>query len=296
MTKLLVVGKTGQLASALNQLSPDFSLACHTIGRPEVDLFDEQGVFDAILAEKPSVLVNAAAYTQVDTAETDQKKAYAVNQHAVRQMAEAAKVLDIPFIHVSTDYVYDGQKQGSYLESDPTNPQGIYGHSKLAGEQDALATHDKVIILRTAWVYSAIGKNFVKTMLNLAEIKDSLGIVADQKGNPTSALDIAQAIFKIIIQITDNGWQSSYSGLYHLAGTGDTTWFGLACKTFALYSQKTSNKIPEVSAITTADYPTPAKRPENSCLNCQKLEDTFGIRLPNWEQSLEKCIHQLVES
>ena len=204
-------------------------------------------------------------------------------------LARLCAEADIPLIHVSTDYVFDGTKPTPYVETDPVAPQGVYGASKLAGEEAVRPSGAKSIILRTAWVYAATGKNFVRTMLTVGKTRDRLTVVADQHGCPTAAADLADAILAIIARIDQTGWDPPIKGIFHAAGTGATTWFGLAVATFE-EAARHGAKVPEVEPIATADWPTPAKRPANSRLDCTRLHDVFGVRLPHWRESLTRTV------
>ncbi|TNE67278.1 MAG: dTDP-4-dehydrorhamnose reductase [Alphaproteobacteria bacterium] len=292
MTRIFVAGKSGQVAQALLEAvsARGFDVAC--FGRPELDICDAHAVRQAVAAFKPDVVINAAAYTAVDQAESDEAAAMAVNAGGAANLAAAAHAAGVPFLHISTDYVFDGTKQGAYVENDPTAPAGAYGRSKLAGEQAVMAANPDALIFRTAWVYSAKGKNFAKTMLMLAEKRDQLGVVADQFGNPTYAADIAAALLNVATALlADSNWRRQ-AGVYHLAGTGDTSWCDFARAIFAAGARH-GHPVPTVSAIGTADYPTPAKRPANSRLDGGKLAATFNIRLPAWQDSVVNCVDRL---
>jgi dTDP-4-dehydrorhamnose reductase len=234
-------------------------------------------------------VVNAAAYTAVDAAENDADAAYRANRDGPAILVRLCAEADIPLIHISTDYVFDGTKPAPYIESDPVAPQGVYGASKLAGEQAVRDSAAKAIILRTAWVYAATGKNFVRTMLTLGKTRPRLTVVADQSGCPTTAADLAEAILAIIARLDVTGWQQAYQGIFHAAGSGATTWFGLATAVFEEAARHGAT-VPEVAPIATADWPTPAKRPANSRLDCTRLHDVFGVRLPPWRDSLSRTI------
>ncbi|MFL5281498.1 MAG: dTDP-4-dehydrorhamnose reductase [Rhodopila sp.] len=288
---ILVTGGTGQLASALATAGRSI----HRVGRPEFDFDRPETIEAAFRAANPRLVVNAAAYTAVDAAETNADAAYRANRDGPAILARLCAEAGIPLIHVSTDYVFDGTKPEPYVEEDPTGPQGAYGASKLAGEQAVMASGARAIILRTAWVYAATGKNFVRTMLTVGKTRDRLTVVGDQHGCPTTAADLADAILAIIVVIDRTGWHDRYRGIFHAAGTGATTWHGLAVATFEEASRHGA-KIPEVAAITTADWPTPAKRPANSRLDCTRLHAVFGVRLPHWRESLTRTIDQIYAS
>lgn len=290
---IFVAGNSGQVALSLKETATARSLSLKTYGRPEFDLADTNALADVITAQKPTAIINAAAYTAVDAAENEKETAFAVNAAGAQALAAAAYKLDIPFIHISTDYVFDGIKDTPYTEEDPTGPTGVYGQSKLEGERLVMAANPHAIILRTAWVYSPFGKNFLKTMLSLAS-RESLGVVADQIGNPTYAPDIANAILDMLQTILRSDDPSPFSGIYHMTGYGSTSWHGFAEAIFTVAATEGYAK-PVVNAITTADYPTPAKRPANSRLDCSKLETIFSVKLPDWETSTATCVKRLSE-
>lgn len=282
---ILVTGGTGQVASALAAAGGD---AVRVAGRPGFDFDKPESLVATFRAAAPWLVVNAAAYTAVDTAEDEVEAAYRANRDGPGALAQLCRAADIPLIHISTDYVFDGAKGAPYLETDPTGPTGIYGASKLAGEQEVLGSGARVIVLRTSWVYAPAGRNFVRTMLRVGSERDRLRVVADQKGCPTTAADLADAILAIAARLRD-GWQDHYAGVFHAAGSGDTTWHGLAVATFEEVARYGA-RLPTVEAITTADYPTKAKRPADSRLDSGKLASVFGITLPEWRSSLAKTI------
>jgi len=287
---ILVIGGSGQLASALQAGAGDRPL--RRVGRPDFD-FDRPDALPALLArERPALIVNAAAYTAVDRAETEPDAAIRANHTGPAVVARYAAEAGIPLIHVSTDYVFDGAKGAPYVETDQTNPTGVYGATKLAGEQAVLASGARAVILRTSWVYAATGKNFVLTMLSLAEKHARLRVVADQRGCPTAAADLAGAVLAIADRIQSSGWRPAYTGIFHAAGAGDTTWHGLASAAIA-ENARFDGKQPPIDAITTADYPTPARRPADSRLDCAKLEAVFGVRLPDWRAALTRTITEI---
>lgn len=283
---ILVTGGTGQLASAL--VAAGTGRVCLR-GRPAFDFDRPESVAATFDQADPRLVVNAAAYTAVDAAETDADAAYRANRDGPAELARLCETAGIPLIHVSTDYVYDGAKGEPYVETDPVAPQGVYGASKLAGETAVLDTCRRAIVLRTSWVYAPAGRNFVRTMLTLGKTRDRLTVVADQKGCPTTAADLATAILEIAEHIAGTGWQDAYAGVFHAAGSGWTTWHGLAAATFA-EAARHGAPVPRVDPITTADWPTPAKRPADSRLDCTKLAAVFGVRLPDWRPSLARTI------
>ncbi len=284
---ILVTGGTGQLASAL--LAGTANRPMVLAGRPEFDFDRLDAILPLLRAAAPSLIINAAAYTAVDRAESEPDAARRANTDGPRLIAEYCATTRTPLIHVSTDYVFDGSKHEPYLETDPTNPTTIYGTTKRDGEVAILATSAPAMILRTSWVYAATGRNFVLTMLNAAKKTNELRVVADQQGCPTAAADLAAAIIRITDQIATIGWSDTWRGIYHAAGSGATTWHGLATATFA-EAAKYGAPLPTVIPIATADWPTPARRPADSRLDCSKLSRTFGIALPDWRNALSRTI------
>jgi dTDP-4-dehydrorhamnose reductase len=279
---ILVTGGAGQLASALSAASG----LVHRVGRPDFD-FDRPETIDATFqAARPSLVINAAAYTAVDAAETDAEAAYRANEAGPARLAALCAAAGVPILHISTDYVFDGSKGAPYTEDDAVGPTGVYGASKLAGERAVLASGARAIVLRTSWVHYHEGKNFVRTMLNVGKTRDRLTVVADQRGCPSAAADLADAILAIAGRIRD-GWRDDYAGVFHLAGSGDTTWFGLACAVFEDAAAQ-GWKIPVVAPIATADWPPPAKRPADSRLDCARLARVFDVRMPHWRDGLRR--------
>lgn len=285
---LLVLGKSGQLAKALARLGgTDQNLSLHFLGRPEADFEDALGLRDAILtaaaAAKPDLIVNAAAYTAVDKAEDEPERALAVNGEALAVIGETAAALGCPVIHVSTDYVFDGRGERPYRPGDPTNPQSVYGASKLAGEQALAGAQPQHVILRTAWVYDAEGQNFMNTMLRLAESRDSLSVVADQTGAPTVADDLAEAVLTVARQILGDGPQ--VWGVFHYSGAGATTWCGFARAIFE-EAARLGWPTAAVSPTTTEAFGAKAPRPAYSLLDCASLADAYGITQKDWRGRL----------
>ncbi|MBS0259952.1 MAG: dTDP-4-dehydrorhamnose reductase [Proteobacteria bacterium] len=291
--RLAVTGKNGQVVSALQALASD-ELEIVALGRPELDLAQPETVLKALREVKPDVVVSAAAYTAVDKAESEQDIAFAVNRDGARAVAQAASDIGIPVIHLSTDYVFDGTKDTAYVESDPTGPTSVYGRSKLEGERAVSEATDNYVVLRTAWVYSEYGNNFVKTMLRLSENRDEINVVADQFGCPTSANDIAAAVVTIARKLVEDA-SAPLRGVFHLSGTGETNWANFAKQIFALSAENGGKSI-VVNDITTAQYPTPARRPANSRLDCSKLEEVYGIKLPSWQTSTRAVVTALAQS
>ena len=282
---ILVTGGSGQLAAALEAAA---SRPLNLVGRPAFDFDRPETIEAAFRAANPGLVVNAAAYTAVDAAETDAGAAFRANRDGPALLAQLCAASGIPLIHISTDYVFDGNKGAPYHEADPVSPQGVYGASKLAGEAAVLASGARAVILRTSWVYSTTGKNFVRTMLAVGKTRDRLTVVADQRGCPTNAADFAAVILAIAARLED-GWRDDYAGVFHAAGTGDTTWHGLACAVFE-DAARNGMTVPRVDPITTAHWPTPARRPPDSRLDCDKAQRVFGVRLPEWRGSLSRTI------
>ncbi|AYM60308.1 dTDP-4-dehydrorhamnose reductase [Agrobacterium fabrum] len=291
--RLAVTGKNGQVVSALQALA-SAELEIVALGRPELDLAQPETVLKALREVKPDAVVSAAAYTAVDKAESEPDIAFVVNRDGARAVAQAASDLGIPLIHLSTDYVFDGAKDTAYVESDPIGPTSVYGRSKLEGERAVSEATDNYVVLRTAWVYSEYGNNFVKTMLRLSENRDEINVVADQFGCPTSANDIAAAVVTIARKLVEDS-SAPLRGVFHLSGTGETNWANFAKQIFA-FSAETDGKSIVVNDITTAQYPTPARRPANSRLDCSKLEEVYGIKLPSWQTSTRAVVTALAQS
>lgn len=283
--KILLLGKSGQVGSALMPLltrlaqSTDAG-ALVALGRAEVDLSDAAALAQAVQQVQPTLIVNAAAHTAVDRAETEPDIAFAINALAPGVLAQQAANLNALLVHYSTDYVFDGSQQTPYRESDPTHPLGVYGQSKLAGEQAVQTSGCRHLLLRTSWVYDNTGRNFLTTMLRLAKQHGKLRVVGDQHGSPTSAAMIAEASRQLIRSMLNE--PAMQGGLYHLTAQGQTTWHGFA----QAIMRKAGLDIP-IEAITTADYPTPARRPAYSVLDCNKLQSEFNYRLPDWQQALD---------
>jgi len=290
--KLLVLGAAGQIGRELCSLRwpADYHIA--GVDRVDVDIANREQVGAAMQRERPDIVINAAAYTAVDRAESEAEAAFAVNAVGPANLAAACRTAGIPLIHISTDYVFDGSKKGPYREDDSVNPLGVYGRSKEAGDRAVREALPEHVILRTAWVYSAHGHNFVRTMLRLAGERPVLRVVADQIGSPTSAADAARAIAAIVerLAIGESRW-----GTYHFAGGGTVSWHGFAEAIFEL-AGPWRGAPPKVDAITTAEYPTPARRPANSVLDCRRVAEAFGIMPRPWREALADVIRELYES
>ena len=288
--RLLVTGRDGQVARALRAgAGGDREIVA--LGRPALDLSRPDGLAAILAREKPDVIVNAAAYTMVDKAEQEEALATVINGEAAGALAKAAADLGVPIIQISTDYVFDGAKAGPYVECDPVAPVNAYGRSKLAGERAVAAASPRHAILRTSWVYDGEGKNFLKTMLRLADTREELGVVADQIGAPSYAPDIADAVAAVACNLAADG-DARRAGVFHMTGGGETSWAGFAREIFRLSAQM-GGPSARVREIATADYPTPAKRPANSRLNCDRLAATHGVRLPEWRDALQRCMRDM---
>jgi dTDP-4-dehydrorhamnose reductase len=287
--KILVLGCKGQLGRCLNDQLINTDHEVIYTSREQIDITDFEQTKNQILKISPNLIINATAYTAVDKAEEDQKNANLINHLAVKNIADICNQLKCWLIHVSTDYVFDGNSKVPYKEDDHTNPQGAYGATKLKGELAIQASGCKHIIIRTAWVFSEYGNNFLKTMLRLGAERDELSIVGDQIGCPTYAQDIARSIVEIAPQLNSR----EYNGIYHYCGDQPCSWYDFAN---AIFDQAMSNnlKIPSiVNSIETSAYPTPAKRPAFSVLNCSKIENDFGVHASNWQEGTRQVIRKL---
>jgi dTDP-4-dehydrorhamnose reductase len=291
MMRVAVTGAKGQVATALaERAGPEFEILA--LSRPAFSLEDRDSVFAAIEAALPDVVVNAAAYTAVDRAEAEEDLATRVNGEGAGHVAEAAASIGTPLLHLSTDYVFDGALDRPYREDDPTCPVSAYGRSKLAGEERVAKLCPNSAILRTAWLYSPFGANFVRTMLRLNETRDEIAVVADQRGNPTSALDIADALLSVVKRIRYDS-SPSLRGVFHVAGSGEATWAEFAEAIFEEVHTR-GRHLTRVRRITSAEYPVPARRPANSRLDTEKLRRVYGLELPDWRPSLAACCARLI--
>jgi dTDP-4-dehydrorhamnose reductase len=286
MSSILVTGAHGQLGSELHSLSAQFSSAQFTFTHHQhLDITDSDSVIKYVKAGNFSALINCAAYTAVDKAESDKENAMAVNGIAPGVLAKACKQLNVKFVHISTDFVFDGTIARPLIETDPVNPLGIYGATKLEGEKQVVAHNDEALIIRTSWVYSSFGNNFVKTILRLCKERDSLNIIYDQVGTPTYAKDLAQVILEIV---TGGQW---HPGLYHYSNEGVASWYD-----FAIAIRDAAGLKTQINPIETSQYPTPAVRPKYSVLNKKKLKETFNVRIPYWKDSLSNCMKQIKQA
>ena len=279
--RVVVTGAGGQVGSYLCAQGLELGNKMHGFSHHELDISDAKAVENVIALIEPDVVVNAAAFTAVDKAEQEQRPAYAVNRDGAAHLAGACKGAGIPLIHISTDYVFDGQEARAYTEDDPISPLDVYGRSKAEGEAAVRNMCDTYIILRTAWVFSATGSNFVKTMVKLASERDILRVVADQKGCPTYAGDIADAILDMLPQLGNGKW-----GTYHYCGTPEVSWHGFAEAIVEEAHKLMAVSARQIEAISTRDYPTAARRPANSVLDCSRIEKIFGIRQRSWREAL----------
>lgn len=285
--RILVFGTTGQVAIELARNAPLVGADLTALGRDRADLTDPAACAAAVEAAAVDIVINAAAYTAVDQAEAEPDIARLVNAEAPGAMARAAARRGLPFLHVSTDYVFDGASPRPWREQDPTGPLGVYGATKLEGERQIVAAGGPHVILRTAWVFSAHGRNFVKTMLRLGADRDSLSVVDDQRGGPTAAHEIAKALLAIACAFHEG---RGHSGIFHFAGQPACSWADFAEATFAASSLP---RRPTVTRIPTSAYPTPARRPANSVLDCTLIRDTYGIGQPDWRTGLARVVGEL---
>lgn len=288
--KLLVTGGSGQLAQNLFRRSGE-GIEIILAGRPAVDLADPEAVANLLAVVRPAIVVNAAAYTAVDKAESEPQEAWRVNAAAAANVAKACAAAGVPVIHISTDYVFDGLKAAPYEEADATNPLSAYGRSKLEGERLVSANSKRHVILRTSWLFSPFGHNFLKTILYLSRTRDEIRVVCDQIGAPTFAGHLAGAIIRIAPDLAEDT-SGALSGIYHLTAAGEAPWSSFAqaiCEHQRLAGRSASRIVP----IPSAEYPLPAKRPANSRLACSKFERTFGFSLPPWTQGLEECLDRI---
>ena len=292
--RIVVSGVAGQVARSLVERGMALGHVVLPLGRPHLDLAsgDAEAIRAVLEMTRPEAIVSAAAYTAVDKAESEPELAFAINATGAGHVAQAAASLGVPLVQLSTDYVFSGDGSRAWREDDPTGPQGVYGATKLAGERAILAACPNSAVLRTAWVYSPFGSNFVKTMLRLAETRDEVGVVAEQIGNPTSALDIADGVLAVAANLIGRA-DPALRGVFHMAGAGEASWADLAEAVFAASAAR-GGPAAQVRRIAASDYPTPARRPANSRLDCTRLAGIHGVRLPQWRGSLETVIDRLV--
>jgi dTDP-4-dehydrorhamnose reductase len=290
--RIAVTGRRGQVVSALRERAPP-GIEIVALGRPELDLADARSVARAFEGLDCAAIINAAAYTAVDKAESEPEAAMRVNADGAAYVAEAAARLNAPLLQLSTDYVFDGTLDRPYREDDPVGPTTAYGRSKLAGERRVAEIHPRSVILRTAWIYSPFGVNFVRTMLRLARSREEIDVVDDQHGNPTSALDLADALLAVARRLVEDPSRRDF-GVFHLAGAGEASWADLAEATFAIFARH-GRARPKVRRVASAQFPTPARRPANSRLDTAKFAAVYGFSLAEWTQSLPACVERLLE-
>lgn len=291
MTRVLVLGAGGQLGFELTRATWPEGVSVVAVARPDVDLTHPESVRAAVERVDPGVVVNAAAHTAVDRAEREPDAAFAVNRDGPALLAEICAARDAALIHVSTDYVFDGAKATPYVEDDPVGPINVYGASKEAGERAVRARLERHVILRTSWVHGVHGANFVKTMLRLGRERDEVGVVADQRGAPTAAADLAGVVTRIVGRLAAGApipW-----GTYHFSNTGETTWFAFAERVFRRLEAVEGHR-PRSRAIATADYPTPARRPAGSRLDCARIRAALDLDIPTWEDGVDRVLDELL--
>jgi dTDP-4-dehydrorhamnose reductase len=289
--RILVSGHEGQLARALLEAARASDAEVVAIGRPELDVTDPASIARAIARQQPDLVINTAAHTSVDKAESEPDAAFAVNTAGAGNVARACAANSIPVIHISTDYVFDGGKGEPYVEDDPTGPTTVYGRTKREGEWRVAEACERHLILRTAWLHSPWGANFVKTMLRLASERSAIRVVDDQRGTPTYVPDLAAAVLALARRaVADPG--ATPWGVYHAVGGGETTWCGFAREIFKAAVEQ-GLPAAQVDPIATSDYPTAARRPANSCLSCDKLRREFGLELPHWQGGVRECVRRL---
>lgn len=291
--RLLITGWQGQVARAFIEAAPARpEIVSCAVGRPALDICEIRTIERALGDTNPDVVINTAGYTAVDQAEEEPERAFALNCDGARLIAEAARRRGVPIIHLSTDYVYDGEKPTPYVETDATGPRTIYGQSKLAGEHEVARANPRHVILRTSWVYSPYGRNFVRSILQRAATAAPLRVVADQQGNPTYAPHLVDAILDVAARVKELPDDSPAWGIYHASGSGVATWHDLAAEALACDPRFDSTTV---TPISTHEYPTRAERPRNSALDCGKLAATFGVRLPGWREGVALCMSRLLD-
>ncbi len=288
--KTLLIGRIGQLGWEIIAKATAFGVEVRAVDLPEFNITDSTAIKREVGADDISVVINASAYTAVDKAETEQELAYAINSKGPGELADVCQQMGKPLIHVSTDYVFDGKDEAFYAEDDPTAPIGVYGKSKFDGEERIRKKLKEHIIVRTSWLYSCHGNNFVKTMLRLGKEREILNVVNDQFGCPTWAADLAEVILTMVSRIYKN--ENVPWGTYHFCGAGVTSWYEFAKEIFHIAGQYESLKIKSLNPIPTSEYPTPAKRPQNSSMTCSLLARQFDIQSVPWQKSLKSMLDQ----
>ncbi len=289
--KLLIIGSKGQLGRELTRICQKSGFELSETDLPETDIANVSQVERLLSGHRPTIVVNAAAYTAVDQAESDRQTCFAVNRDGPMNLAKTCAQRKVPLVHISTDYVFDGKGKRPYKEDDPVGPIGVYGNSKAEGEIAIRQSHRQHVIIRTSWLYGVFGNNFVKTMLRVGRERHTLNVVDDQYGCPTCAADLADAILAACDQIDhgkDDGW-----GTYHFCGKGITTWYQFAIAVFENAERLGMAKIPEIIPVNTSQYPTVAARPAFSALDCSKFETAFGIGIKAWPESLKSTVEEI---
>ena len=294
--KILVLGTTGQISRALIELCSDYRVELVALGRKDIDFsFPKMAQLELenrFLEQELVAVINAAAYTQVDQAEKEKDLCFRVNAETPKIIAQFCAKRDIPFIHYSTDYVFSGEGQKPWTETDGTQPLNVYGWSKLEGENAIVQVHEKYLILRTSWVYDAVGKNFLKTMLRLGKEREVLKIVSDQIGAPSYAHHLAKGTLDLLEKVLD--LREFPKGIYHFCNSGETSWYGFAQAIFETGRDLGMHfQVKQIETILSGDYPTPAIRPKNSRLNTEKISEILGVQLPHWTEGLRECLQQV---
>ncbi|MGE0845671.1 MAG: dTDP-4-dehydrorhamnose reductase [Flavobacteriaceae bacterium] len=288
--RIMVIGRNGQLAGALAAAAPD---GCVLFGRDDIDIFDADALAAAIRRVAPAAIVNTAAWTAVDAAETQTGEAFSLNVTAARMVAEAAAAAGVPLLHLSTDYVFDGNPGRPWREDDPLSPKSVYGRSKVAGEKAVLETGARALVIRTSWIYSATGSNFLLTMLRLGARQKELRVVDDQTGGPTYAGDLAGGLLRIAARFAGNA--ADAGGVLHLAAAGSTTWHGLALAIFSHAARRGWPVPASVLPVSTAAFGAPAPRPAWSVLDCSRARERYAVALPEWRDGVARCIASMAE-
>jgi dTDP-4-dehydrorhamnose reductase len=292
--RIAVTGIQGQVVSALRERASIYGIDFYAVGRPSLDFSRTGTALPALKAVQPDAIVHAAAYNAVDQAEQESRLASQINIMGSGEVAAAARELSVPIVYLSTDYVFNGEKGTPYVETDPISPLNFYGSTKAAGEQAVSGRAPNHAILRISWIYSPFGKNFVRTILRAARSRDTLDIVSDQYGAPTSAFDVADGIVAVLNNLVSRPGDSTLRGLFHMTAAGDTSWAGFGEVIFAA-SKEIGGPFAKVRPIASKDYPQAAKRPANSRLDCSKIAEVHGVRLPDWQSSLKLSVERIVK-
>ena len=289
---ILIAGRSGRVAQDLVAAAERLGVKARALGRPEFDVTDVGSIARAIAAERPRAIINATAVGFFDQAERDPERAFALNRDAAGRLAAAAAEAGIPFLHLSSDAVFDGEKGSPYTEDDSPAPLSVYGRSKREGEQAVLTAHPGALVIRTSWVFGPHGANFLTAMLQQAADKDVVRVVSDQHGTPTAGSDLARVLFSIATQVADKGGEG---GIYHVANSGVATWLALAEAIFAGWARR-GFRVPTIEPIRLADWPSPVRRPYFTALDCRKVARQFGVTLPPWQESLERYLDEMAAS